>query len=424
MTLRCFLPGATGGLGNVPGSDSLPDRLLACSEVLRSSSRALRELGVQRRTRALAGLALSWRDPEDPYRREALRTLPEECGLSREMVEQGIDQAFSVVTEQALRHWWSEEAKGAPYKARAEPPELSAHIWAGNVFVAGLPPVIASLLAGSPALIKAPGAMPSFASLLAQSLQEHAPELGPCLAAAAWSRADIASTTTFLDNADLLFAFGDDSTIEELKKVFFRPLFGFSTRYSIAVISAGSLGSDDEMDAVIDQMASDQFSWEGLGCLTPRWIFVEGPAALARLMAERAADRLPALARKLPAQSLSDAAAGRRSAWLGETGFAGWSRAGDGWCCAALESASLEPVPPSRSMCFLPIDDLDGLPLLLSPLGQRLQGLAFLGPERVRARLVEELEPLGLSRSTGLGELQHPPVHWSHDGVRILAAFC
>ena len=424
MTLRAFLPGVARGVGSVPGSDSLPDQLLAGSDVLRSSSRALRELGVKRRMRALVGLALSWRDPEDPFRQEALEILPAECGLSREMVELGIEQAFSVVTEQALRHWWSEEASGTPYKGRAEPPELSSHIWAGNVFVAGLPPVLASLLAGSPALIKAPDRMPSFALLLARSLQEHAPELGPCLGAAAWSRSDIASTTTFLDNSDVLFAFGEDSTIEMLQERFTRPLFGFGTRYSIAVISAGSLGADDQIDSLIDRMALDQFCWEGMGCLTPRWIFVEGPAGLARMMAERAAERLPALARQLPAQELSDEAAGQRSAWLGETGFAGWSRAGEGWCCAALDSPMLKPVPPPRSMCFLPIDHLAELPLLLAPLGRRLQGMSFHGPERVREKLIEDLESLGLSRSADLGELQRPPVHWSHDGVRILAAFC
>ena len=374
--------------------------------------------------RALAGLALSWRDPEDPFRREALQVLPAECGLSAKMVEFGIDQAFSMITEQALRFWWSEEAQGKPYQGRSDPPELSAHIWAGNVFVAGLAPVIASLLAGSPALIKAPGDMPSFASLFARSLQAHAPALGPCVGAAGWSRHDVAATATLLDSADILFAFGEDSTIEALKDLYFRPLFGFSTRYSIGVIGAGSLGGDEQIDVLIDQMAPDHFAWNGRGCLTPRWTFVEGKPDLARLLAERAAERLPALAEQWPAPVLSDEAAAARASWLGQTGFLGWSRAGLGWCCCSLDAAALQPTPPPRSMCFVPIDDLESLPMLLSPLGRRLQGMSFVGSDRSRDELAKELEDLGLSRTCRPGELQRPPVHWSHDGVRILAAFC
>ena len=424
MTARSFLPGIDAKGNNVPGSNSLPDRLLASSTVLRSSAPVLRELGERGRIRALAGLALNWRDPEDPYRREALKVLPAECGLSREMVEHGIEQAFSVITEQALRYWCLEEASGKPYQGRADPPELSAHIWASNVFVAGLPPVIASLLAGSPALIKAPDNMPSFAVLLARSVAEHAPELGSCLGAAAWSRGDIASTATFMDTADVLFAFGEDSTLDSIRALYFRPLFAFGARFSISVISAGSLGNDENIDALIDQMAPDHFAWDGRGCLTPRWVFVEGPAAIARMLAERAASRLPELAMRFPAQPLGDEAAAERSAWLGETGFAGWSRAGAGWACASLDSATLEPVPPHRSMCFVPIDSLDDLPLLLSPLGNHLQGLSFVGNEHAREELAKELQGLGLSRVTSPGDLQRPPVHWSHDGVRILAAFC
>ena len=74
-------------------------------------------------------------------------------------------------------------------------------------------------------------------------------------------------------------------------------------------------------------------------------------------------------------------------------------------------------------MCFLPMADLGDLPVLLDPLGPRLQGLSLAGSEKLGDMLAEALEPLGLSRIARPGELQRPPVHWSHDGVRILAQF-
>lgn len=425
MSNSSFLPGVDDSPTTVAGADALPDRLLASAAVLRASTPILRALGESRRMRALAGLALCWRDPEDEFRREALERLPAECNLSPEMVDWGLEQAFSAVTEQALRHWWSDEAQGKPYVGRAPPPGLSGHIWAGNVFVAGLPPVIASLLAGTPALVKAPGRFPTFAALLARSVAVHAPELGACLGAASWSRADVSSTETFLDSSDLLFAFGDDDTVALLREHYRRPMFGFGHRYSIAVVAAQGLGSDADMDSLIDALALDHMAWDGQGCLTPRWVFVEGGAGVVQLLAERAAERLPKLVAQMPGAALSEQAAAARAAWLGETGFAGWSRGGAGWACAALESpADLALVPPPRSMCFLPVRELSVLPLLLEPLGARLQGLAFSGPATSRDKLREALEPLGLSRVAAPGRLQRPPLHWSHDGVRVLAAFC
>ncbi len=422
--MRSFLPGVDDAGWDAPGSNSLSDRLLAGAAELRDSGPALRALGERARMRALAGLALAWRDPEDPFRREALQLLPAECGLSSAMVERGIDDAFSVVTEQALRYWWSTEAQGRPYQGRGEAPELSGHIWASNVFVAGLPPVMASLLVGSPALIKAPASMPSFACLLARSVREHAPELGRCLGAAGWSRKQVAVTTTFLDGADLLFAFGEDRSIEELRVQFQRPFYAFGARYSIAVLCSTVMGDDQQLDQLLDALADDQLAWDGQGCLSPRWIFVEGSPELAQMLAERAACRLPDRAELLPGTLLGDDDASHRASWLGQVGFSGWAREGRGWCCGAFDSSRLEPSPPPRSLCFVPLEDLDELALLLTPLGSRLQGMSFFGPEKRREQLVEVLEPLGLSRVCEPGGLQRPPLHWSHDGVRILEAFC
>ena len=148
----------------------------------------------------------------------------------------------------------------------------------------------------------------------------------------------------------------------------------------------------------------------GCGNIAGTWI---------KAVAEQADSRIEV------AFDLDAGAAAARAAWLGETGFCGWSRGGAGWACAALESsANLSLVPPPRSMCFVPVRELSLVPLLLEPLGARLQGLAFVGPKTSGEKLREALEPLGLSRVAAPGRLQRPPVHWSHDGVRVLAAFC
>jgi hypothetical protein len=55
----------------------------------------------------------------------------------------------------------------------------------------------------------------------------------------------------------------------------------------------------------------------------------------------------------------------------------------------------------------------------LAPLGDHLQGLAYLGDDARRESLAAALGR-GLSLSVPAGMLGRPPIDWNHDGVRIL----
>ena len=364
---------------------------------------------VGRRIEALARVARGWLDPTDPLRVEALATLPESCRLSRPVVAWGLDRAFEVIDEPSLEAWWRREG-GPSGLAR------TGHVWAGNVFVAGLPPVVASLLAGVPAAIKAPSRSPAFAELLVRSVDRE-PSLAGRVEAAAWSRSDVELTGALVGRIGALFAMGDDDSIAALRSLVPAEVrfCGFGHRYSVALASATV--RDEELDA----LAVDHLAWSGAGCLTPRWVFVRGTANHAEALARRAAARLPDLVNALPAAPLSAGEGSERAAWLARAAFLGWSASGPGWGAAALPEPSLRPAPPPRVMCFCPVSDASELVGLLGPLGNRLQGLAVAGAadERGLSRL---LSPLGLSRIAPAGLLQRPPVDWNHDDVRILAA--
>jgi hypothetical protein len=282
-------------------------------------------------------------------------------------------------------------------------------VHAGNVFVAGIPPIVASVLAGVPALVKSPTGQPSFPVLLARSFALHAPEIGPCLAAAAWSRRDEAATLALLDASDVVFAFGDDDSVAALRRL--RPdLHGFGHRYSVAV-----LGSPEVSAGLI----ADALAWDGAGCLTPRYVFVDGDPEVA---ARAAAARMEEVVNVLPGPRLSAGAGAERATWLAQAAFAGWSAFGPGWGVASLPEVRLLPAPPPRVMCFLPLPETAALVELLRPLGPRLQAVAVLGSEERRARAARDLAPLGVSRVCAPGQLQRPPIDWNHDDVRILAS--
>ena len=370
------------------------------------------QAAVTRRIGALARVARRWLEPGDPLRLEAIDRLPRECGLTPELVAWGLDRAFEVIDEAELAGWW--EREGGPSSLAR-----TGHVWAGNVFVAGLPPVVASLLAGLPACVKAPSASPTFARLLVRSL-ERAPELAGMVEASAWSRREEERTRALLDRADVLFAMGDDASIAALRALSpARARFcGFGHRYSVALVTAAALACPDDL---VDALAVDHLAWSGAGCLTPRWTFVEGSSADAVALARRAAARLPDAVNALPSAPLSPGEGAERAAWLARAAFTGWSASGPGWGAAALPEPDLRPAPPPRVLCFCPVSAPVDLARLLGPLGTRLQGLALAGSADESA-LVAALAPLGLSRIAPAGSLQRPPVHWNHDDVRILAA--
>ncbi|MEE2827886.1 MAG: acyl-CoA reductase, partial [Myxococcota bacterium] len=392
-------------------------QLVAVGQVLRS-------LSVEERINGLVRWAAAWCSPTDPYRRAALEQLPAVTGLSREMVARGIDVAFESVEAHRLHQWW--EREGAQGSGGA----MSAHIWSSNVFVAGLPPVLASLLAGIPCLIKAPEGKPDFAVLLARSWADRDLLVGPCLAAASWSRDRHNLTDALLLKAGSVVVFGEDRTVDSIRKRVDAlpcdpPVLGFGHRLSIAALGPELLPDPEALERAVEGLAWDSLAWDGAGCLTPRWIFVEGGPAEAERLARLAAPLVAKVAKDLPPAAPLDAGSGaERAAWLGRAGFEGWSAQGRGWAVASLAEARLDPLPPPRCLAFLPVEDFGSLSSVLAPLGARLQGLAYGGEGARRASLSELLRPLGLSIAVQPGMLQRPPVDWNHDDVRILESFC
>ena len=392
---------------------------------LRELAPALRMQPLDDRIAALVAWASAWADPRDPYRKEAVATLPQSAGLSLPMVERGLDLAFESVTAGRLRAWWEREA-GRPAEA-----QLSAHITSSNVFVAGLPPVVASLLAGVPAFLRPPSSQPEFAALLARSWNERALLGGQYLAAASWERHEIDCTQALLRVSDRTYVFGDDTTVRTLRSLASgnsHELLGFGHRLSLAAVGREALSGvsgaarDPALpDSVLEQLARDVLAWDGAGCLTPRWVFVEGDATQAAALARRAVPFVSRVAEELPAGApLSPSAGAERAAFLGQAGFSGFATQGAGWAVAALADAVLDPTPPPRAVVFLPLPDLGALPALLTPLGDHLQGLLYIGDPGRRDLIASALAPSGLSLAVSAGMLQRPPIDWNHDGVRIL----
>ena len=377
--------------------------LRGCAATLRAAGPGLRSVDVEHRAAALDRIGRSWRDPLDEHRREALDRLPAELDATPSSVAWALDRTFASWTRERFLSWWSRSPPGG------RGVELSAHVWAGNVFTSGLPPVAASLLAGVPALIKAPGHLPTFAALFARSVVHHAFELGPCVGAAAWPRTDERATRSLLA-ADVAFAFGDAGSLDALAALGSAPLHRFGPRYSIAWAEESLAGGEEGL-------AHDVLAYDGQGCLTPKWLFVRSGLDSAVGVAKKLAGALERVATGvLPAPPLEAGPGAARAAWLASTAFDGWSVGGPGWAVAATPWAP-DLSPPPRCLHVVPVASAAELASRLSPLGATLQGCALLDVDAASSELLDALSPLGVSRVVPAGELQRPPVDWIHDDV-------
>ena len=400
---RMHADGSSEALDRDPGPPiPVTYALRGCAQFLREVSGGLGRLAPEHRVAAVSRIGRSWCDPLDAHRIEAIERLPAELGTSPESVAWALDATFESWTHEVLQSWLG----GVTHTTHAG---LTGHVWAGNVFTAGLPPVAASLLAGVPALIKAPGRLPTFAALFARSVAHHAPELGPCVGAAGWGRHNAAATAALL-TADVVFAFGDDASLDALDVASPSPVRRFGHRYSVAIASA----MPSQM--ALTRLTEDLLAYDGAGCLTPRWLFMEGSLNAAVAVAKRAAPLLAAGAKALPGVPLEPGPGAARATFLAAAAFEGWSDSGAGWAAAAT---TWDPtlVAPSRCLYVVAVPSLDQLPTLLSPLGPRLQGVALVGMDALGDDLLDALRALGVSRVVPAGLLQRPPIHWIHDDV-------
>ena len=384
--------------------------LAASIDLLRAASASLRRLPFGVRAAALTRVARAWLDPIDPIRQEADSRLPAAWKLPVEEVNRGLEAAFSVVTAAALTQAW--QRVGEPSLVGLVRP--SAHLWPRTVPTAGLPPVFASILAGRPAVVKAPAEGATFAAFFARSVASLAPELGPVVAAAAWGRADLRATSTLLTNCDPIFVFGDADTLRAIRAA--SPtgtaVHGFGPRWSV-----GFVPKEEELD--VPGILRDTFAWQGEGCLCPRWWFVEGEVRLGETLHEAFASRLNAAPPPTRQRSLAEASA--RQQWLGVARFLGSVTEGPGCVIARLPLDLSLGEPPPGVVAISSIPSEAALCSLLTTHADALQGLSVSGQDETVARLRSSL-PRTLVASAG--NLQRPPLDWIHDDVDALACCC
>lgn len=316
-----------------------------------------------------------------------------------------------------------QDALGAP---------VIAHIIAGNTPLLAWTSLLRALLMRSASLVKLPtGSAGDWAKLFQRSLAEVAPDLAAAITLAHWPGGAKPLDRALCQSADLVMAYGSDSTIAALRALTppATPFVAYGHALSIGLITGGypyrrNVYPPGLDNVIADDMARAVLRFSGTGCLSVKAIYVCGTLEDARRFAHDLAEGMHTFNTQCPLPPPSPAAAlllqeARALAQMqpGADFYAPAAAPGGVllWPHRPLHIQSGDGIvtvqcwPPRTQWASLwPADLPPGL----------LQGCALIGVETtaLRARLVA----LGISRIAVPAFLQCPPLSWRQNNQDVL----
>ena len=403
----------------------------AAAEV-RAAAARLREAGraLRRRPRAEIALVLGaqlelLRDSTSSIRARLAAELPAATGFHPATLAAGLQAGFAPWTAKAFSELIQRELGSDPGRIASGFP-LTAVVLGGAIPMPTVLQLLAPLALGSPVLLRPGSRDPVSARAVALELARLDPELGRCIEVVPFPYVDSAALDA-LAGADCVVASGSDEAVAAIAGRV-RPwqrFVGYGHRFSIA-----ALGRDGDLNASCAALARDVALWDQLGCLSPialaavGWRWEERAALLNELEAAFAkqAGAWPAgvLDADAAAQRANEVATCEMRAAAGE-GADLRRDPGRSWALLADRDPGFRGSPLHRVLRVRFVESADALEAWLAPVAHHLAsvGVSGFGVE-ASLGLARRLTRLGASRVCRFGEMQAPPISWSHDGQGVL----
>jgi acyl-CoA reductase LuxC len=410
-----------------PEQDAMHRGLLA-SDVASAAARlrAADSVAPSRAADVLSRAAGLWRDRNYSRRHDAIAQIARQAGYSVALFDESLDALLKPFSHAAL----SSLAEKVSSIDQADRPKLLGFIMAGNVAGAGLHEIAIGLVAGAGLLVKTASTEPVFFDQFAHTLADLDREVASRIAVFNWSRARDDLTAAMAANCDGVVAYGDDATIDSLRK---KPaVIGFGSRVSGAVVAPGAL-APGRIDATAEALACDVALFEQLGCLSLHHVFVVSRSAgAARDFAARIATALERLGDSIPPATipLGDAVeilrVRERARWRRIAGesielFEGprleWTVVFE---AESMGDNSFMVSPGFRTVHVTGVRDEDEVRARLAATSGRIEAIAVAGDESETLRISTMLDALGVSYVAAPGEMQSPPLLWRHGGGAFL----
>jgi Acyl-CoA reductase (LuxC) len=283
------------------------------------------------------------------------------------------------------------------------------HIVSGNTPHAGLQSLVRGIVVGATNWMKLPGeGLPEvevFARALPSELQpELATEISP----------------HWRDAAEAIVVFGSDETVQEFSRMVlpYQRFLAHGHKISLGMIW-------DQCDVrIAEGIARDVFPFDQMGCLSPQFFYVAGDSVeFASSLAKQLEDRPRNPEPSARSSGTTGALRAVREDWkfraATEPGVFVWESLGNlDWVIIHDPTHGLVANPLHGTIVIKPIPSEPEL--ALAPIRRLIStiGLFPVNPEAAALAI-----RCGAQRICQIGQMQHPPLTWHHDGWPTLGSF-
>jgi len=172
-----------------------------------------------------------WLDYDDPFRAEADRILPAVTAYAPAMVRRGLDDYLSIFKRDNLKALVRaelgdleildgfRERRLVSGKSRAYGPEITTHVFSGNVPGLAAQSIVMALLLKSASFGKLASGEPVFAALFARSLIALEPRLADCFAVTWWPGGEAIDTqAAAFARSGAVIAYGSEAAVTAVRQ--------------------------------------------------------------------------------------------------------------------------------------------------------------------------------------------------------------
>ncbi len=362
---------------------------------------------------------------------ELIPLIGEAHGFSPAESRRAVRRALEPVTAEGLMALWRKEVESKA-DSQTHWPNLTVIFGGGAIPQPTVQEIIAAGMISRYVIFRPSADDPILAERFIQTMGRDSEERILCVT---WPHDDADLTNQIISGADSLVIFGDQPTVDDLGRRASPHCqrFIYGPRLSFAVMDLTRGASGSEMDQWARKFADDVAAYDQRGCLSPSALYLIGGSnekksvymhSLADALDEKAhhngfTRRLPAGAamaiRSLRAVYSMDP--GNKRSVFSSGGLPGWTLLYD------ETETSLRPTPGYQTLFVFPVTNWEHVLQSVVSDGTfdssrpRLQGMG-LAPDATACpqSILAELEKIGLSRVCPLGQMQNPPLDWTHDG--------
>jgi len=414
---------------------------------------------------AIAQTARDWLDDRDAILSRTAAELEPALGLAAGMLERGLGYTFEALRHDALERLVAEQAEDplalerivssiTDGPRRLLGPDVVLHMLAGNVPGLAVPAVAVALIARSVVVVRDSTRQPLLTARFVDTLAARAPDLAAMIVPVAWRSQGGTAPSALARHVDRVELYGADDTIARLSGGFEQAdVVRRGTRVSAALVTGDfdddfdASAADNDARSAAQSIALDVVMYDGLGCLSPSVVVVEGDAARAERFAVALGGALEEIERRWPRRrrdlrteasrrAFLDAAEAAELGGRGRLIMAGSttgapdvagatspvSATGTSWAIRFDPDGGIECGPGTRCVTVIRTRDRSAT---LARLRAAVSPLAAVGVASSDAEpatiLVEQLEEVGATIVCAAGRMQAPPIDRDPDGGRRLA---